>query len=560
MKRKLKRIFGVLAAAFMCLALPASVTACSPSEGEKIDPTKTQLYVGILDAGLGDEYMKDLKARFQEAYSGYKGEGDKVGVQVIIDKQKETFRGSTLINNIENNRQEVYFTEQIFYDQWLRRDKLVDITDVATGSLSEFGEDATIESKMFDADIDYLKRDGKYYGIPFYTSFMTISYDADLFDEKGLYFTDDGEFIGTKTGDDGMPVPDLSQKSLGQDGIEGTLDDGLPITYDQFFKLCDEMKSLNITPMHWAGDNGYLYLLLNSMYADYEGAEQYALNFSPTSGTIAHYIADRSDIGSTLDSVNTTTYELNANSEADRAIFRQAGRYYSVKFAETLVKNNYSGPLSFSPSESFLTAQETFLYSSRLANGSNKTPIGMFVDGTWWYNEASSIFADMADTYPDSAATDRRIGIMPYPKPTAEAAAKKENHLLMENETLVFINKAIDEKKLELAKAFIRFSTTDESMKRFTKITNLLRSYKYSLSEDEVKELPFFGQTYYEYAKSAEFIYPRANNLYYLENVKNNCVFNSGVADREYTNPSRSFKDNSSLTAEDYFFGLHAKV
>ncbi len=552
-----KRVACGVVAAGLVMGLTACGGGGSPgSDGgggtTKVDTNKTQLYVGILDAGMGDEYMKDLKERFEEVMKDYKGTGGKVGVQVIIDKQKDPFRGGNLINNVSGNRQDLYMTEQMFYDQWLRKGNLLaDITDVVQSDLGKFGESGvTIESKMYDADKEYFNRDGKYYGIPFYSGYTTISYDADLFDEQGLYFTDSGEFIGTKPGENGKPpVPDLSQKSAGQDGVKGTFDDGLPMTYDQFFKLCDEMVARNITPIHWAGGyQGYVTALANALYADYEGAAQYALNYSPTSGTVTHYVANPGALNGYAN-VPTTSHTLTAADENNGGIFRQAGRYYGLKFLETLVKKQYSGPLSFSPSESFLTAQETYLYSTRL----NK-PIGMFVDGSWWYNEASSIFADMADTYPNSSATDRRIGVMPYPKPTADSVGS--HSLIILNDTMVFINASIPDEKLELAKDFIRFATTDESMRRFTTITNQLRSYKYELTDEDKDKLTFFGKSYVEYLQSAEWIYPRANNDYYEEFLNRNTNFTTVVDGKTIGTPSQAFKDDASLTAEKYFAGL----
>lgn len=558
----MNKTFRKIAASALALLMTASsifcLTGCNNGglggNANQVDKTKTQLYVGILDAGLGDEWANKLKTRFEEAYADYQGVDGKVGVQVIIDKQKEPFRGTTLINNISNNRQDVYFTEQIFYDQWVAKDLMLDITDVAEGSLSAFGEDVTIEDKMYDADKEYLKRDGKYYALPFYSAYMAISYDVDLFDSYGLYFDDNGEFIGTTTGDNGMPVPDLSQKSAGQDGVKGNMDDGLPITYDQFFQLCEEMKSLNITPIHWAGGyQKYVSQYMQQLYVDYEGAEQFALNYTPNSGVITHYIADASSIGTSLEDVQTTTVTLDGSNE--NAIYRQAGRYYALKFCETLVKNNYSGALSFSPSESFLTAQETFLYSSRLAGSAGKTPVGMFIDGTWWYNEASSIFADMSDTYPNSGANDRRIGVMPAPKPAADANSK--NTLLIQNDTLVFVNKAIDANKIELAKDFIRFATTDVSMREFTMTTNMMRAYQYELTDEDLANLSYFGRSYYEYLKSANLVYPRANNAYYFENLNANFDLSATANGKSHTLPTQAFKDYADLTAEDYFFGLN---
>lgn len=558
MKKTWKKIItGALAVLMSMSAL--ALTGCDPEddidEVEKIDPNKTQLYVGILDGGMGDEWMKKLKTRFEAEYADYQGVDGKVGVQVIIDKQKEPFRGTTLINNITNNRQDVYFTEQIYYDQWVRKDLMLDVTDVVEGDLSIFGENVTIASKMDEADKEYLERDGKYYALPFYTSFMAISYDVDLFDSYGLYFDDDGEFIGTVTGENGVPVPDLSQKSAGQDGIKGTYDDGLPITYEQFFKLCDEMNKMNITPIHWSGEyQKYVTQYMQQLMADYEGSEQYALNFTPNSGTLTNYVIAESLTGNIGD-VKVKDYVLTDTSDEDGTIFRQAGRYYALKFCETLVKNNYSNALSFSPSESFLTAQESFLYSSYLSQGSSKKAIGMFIDGTWWYNEASQIFADMQDTYPNSGATERRIGIMPCPKVSEEDAGN--NSLLVTNDTLVFINKSIDSNKIDLAKDFIRFATTDVSLKEFTMTTNLLRTYNYALTDEELAELPYFGQSYYAYVQSAQLIYPRANNTYYMENVDVNLWFESTVNGNTYKTPTQAFKDDASLTAEQYFLGLH---
>lgn len=559
MKKSMKKVVASALALLMTASALLGLTGCNdvtnPGE-EAIDPTKTQLYVGILDGGMGEEWMRKLKARFEAEYADYPGVDGKVGVQIMIDKQKEQFRGTSLINNITNYRQDVYFTEQIYYDQWVRKGLMLDITDVVKGDLSKFGENVTVESKMCDADKEYLERDGKYYATPFYTGFMAISYDVDLFDRYGLYFDDNGEFIGTITGENGLPVPDLSQKSAGQDGVKGTYDDGLPITYAQFFELCDEMNRMNITPLHWAGGyQKYVTQYMQQLMADYEGAEQFALNFSPTSGVVKNYIENIDALTGNLDDVQTKEFTLNENSAQNGDIFRQAGRYYALKFCETLVKKNYSGTLSFSPSESFLTAQESFLYSSYLAGNAGKKAIGMFIDGTWWYNEAGPIFSDMEDSYPNSGATERRIGIMPCPKPTEESVGT--NNILVSNDTLVFINKAIDENKIDLAKDFIRFATTDVSLKEFTMTTNLLRSFNYSLTEEELATLPYFGRTYYAYVQSAELIYPRANNLYYMENVDVNLWFKAVVNGKSYTTPTQEFKDDAALTAEEYFKGLN---
>lgn len=101
--------------------------------------------------------------------------------------------------------------------------------------------------------------DGKthYYAIPHYSAYTGIIYDIDLFDEN-LYY-----FAKTPTGsalEELFVADNTVARSAGPDGVEGTDDDGLPATYDEFFKLCEYIKQGAATPLVWTGANYKDYL------------------------------------------------------------------------------------------------------------------------------------------------------------------------------------------------------------------------------------------------------------------------------------------------------------
>ena len=73
-------------------------------------------------------------------------------------------------------------------------------------------------------------KNGSYYALPHYEIYTGLVYDADLFTEKAFYFAKGGGW----TDED-------SEKSCGPDGIYNTYDDGLPSSYEEFYKMMDKM-------------------------------------------------------------------------------------------------------------------------------------------------------------------------------------------------------------------------------------------------------------------------------------------------------------------------------
>ena len=59
------------------------------SEDQKVDKSKTQLYVKYYNGGFGDEWLNQLCAEFEEMYADVHFEEGKTGVQIM----KEFNRG-----------------------------------------------------------------------------------------------------------------------------------------------------------------------------------------------------------------------------------------------------------------------------------------------------------------------------------------------------------------------------------------------------------------------------------------------------------------------------------
>ena len=270
----MKKIKLVLISAGSFALLTTSLTGCrGVKEGEdEYDPTKANIVVATLDKGIGTEWLVNAAREFEELYKdSTEFEDGKTGVKVSI-KGSDSLDGEYLqINNLNDD---IYFTEGIAYRELINKGKVLDITSTVNEKLTAYGENKSIMDKIEDSLTDYLTVNGKIYGVPFYDSFYGLVYDMDLWNERQLYISKTGQFV-SKSGD----------LSLGTDHVAGTLDDGLPATYEEFGKLITKMKNKNITP-YICSNNGIEYTAnyLYNIFADYEGLDNMRMNIT-LSGT-----------------------------------------------------------------------------------------------------------------------------------------------------------------------------------------------------------------------------------------------------------------------------------
>ena len=537
---------------------------------EKVDHARTQLYCVSYNGGFGSDWLDLAKARFEKENAEvcfepgvtYKGV-EKKGVQIMVSRDK-TNGGEKQLSLAGVSKSEVYFCEQIYLSHWLGAEVLMDITDIVEENLKEkYGEDASIESKFTEQQKQSLKVGGKYYAIPHNEGYMGIHYNVDLFEEYALYFSNAEDEVFVFDG------KDVSERRTGPSGIPGGYDAGLPITYSDFFLLCDEMASKNIIPLYWTGGHTqYNDGLMTCLAGNIEGAEQAALafNFSGTGKNIISVGADIPARGQVKPSNITHRPGVAVNNPGGYEVFRQAGRYYALEFYEKIFSDTkyYDAKNCFSAGISHIGAQENFLYAGR----SGKQQIGMLVEGTWWENEAKGIFQSMEKTYGASASrANRRFGFMPLPKPDADmvpagVTVSSGVTLLDSIKSYAFINahSTTSENKIKLAKKFLQFCYTYESLAEYTVEVGLPRALQYDLKEADFERIPHYGKTVWQARKNAEIVYPFSSNSVFLSSESNLSPNPGGPPGLWTTAMSNSpvLALHNGTTAEQYFRNMES--
>ena len=517
----MKKFISMLLAMVLVLSTMFTMVACNGNDGNdgtgdggsgdeyvpdksdrEPDLTKTQLIVSNYNGGYGEDWLYVLRDRFEAAYANTSFEEGKMGVELVIHSDKNGYSSTDLYNKMSITTDEIFFSEYIYYMDYVSAGYVLDITDIVT-AVNTDGK--TIQSKI-DADYNrFIETDGKYYALPHYASFAGIAYDIDLFDAKKLYFAKNGApsesgYTGT------LAYTNLAgERSAGPDGTYGTDDDGLPATYDEFFALCGYMQTRGITPIAWNGQYNTTYIkqFLACLTADYEGAEQTLLNFTfdgtaTNLGTISggQFVEDATDTVITLEN----GYE----------IYRTAGRYYALSFLEQILDGSYYADCGFDGGASHSSTQTEFLRSSQKGE-----PIAMLIEGVWWENEAKDTFTMMESRYGEEySRANRRLGFMAFPKATADKVGEGVT-LLDANYSMAFINSKIPESKIYAAKTFLQFCYTDESLQEFTKVTGLPKALNYDMPEG-VEFKSVYAEQVWNLYRNADVVYPVASNKIFL--------------------------------------------
>lgn len=501
-----------------------------------VNTNATLLTVATFDGGVGHAWLEDAARRFEKAYAEHSFEEGKKGIVIDVAYDKDNYSGTQLSEKTLNK--DVYFTEGVEYYTFVQDGKVADITDVVTGSMAQFGETGTIAAKLDKSTRDYLTAgDGRYYMLPFYDGFYGFIYDVDLFEEQGYYFGDDGDTV--KRAKNETQEAFDARKSNGPDGVDGTYDDGLPATYEQFIELCD-IISVNCIPFCYSGNyNDYVDKAFRSFIADYEG-EAFKLNYTLEGKDVELVNVDAEG--------NVTPFTMDINPGNAYNLKKQAGCYYALKMQETLFGSaKYIGG-SYNAFD-FTEAQSNFIMS-KYTNGKR---YAMLVEGIWWENEATDIFEEL-EIRGDSKES-RRFGLLPIPKQSAERAGNQTMYAA--NSSFCFINKNCTQ--MAAAKEFLRFVHTDAEMSKFSSKTSIPRSLHYEVSAEDRAKATHFGKTLIDMRASATVVYPYSAQSIVLKNpasfTDSMWYLTSRINNTNINKPFSTFQDTNT-TAEQYFQGL----
>jgi len=518
-------MFKKTVALLTCAVMAFGLSGCfRRDEVEDYDPTKTYLYIGNYDGGLGDEWLSSLADEYMKKHTD---------VIIKINNHKDNYADATLLERMDDYGNDMYFVNAVTYSNYVGRGKMLDITDVVTENLD--GESESIEDKMNPTLREYYKTDdNKYYAVPFFDSIFGTVYDVDLFEQEGLYFNENGNLMC----DDGSS----DVKSAGPNGISGDYDDGLPATFSQWKELMYVMqKGLSIVPYIWTGEYTYYrYRYLTSIWADYEGKDNFDLNM-----TFDGSYTFPGDVEATPISVNNA-YLLQ----------KQPGKKYALDYAEYIIRNGLYATTSFDSTNTHMMAQRSYLLSAEA-----DTRYAMIIEGGCWENEAKDFFDTMAaDNGEQYAYGTRKFAFMPTPKADDGSSAPGTTLISSTGNSVAFItsNTAVP----ELAKDFLRFVHTDHALRTFTRMTGAIRPYDYDLTEAETSEMTHYAKNMWDIYHSDD------TDISYITLYYNDCFiqeasflgsnwwWKSTVNNKEYLDALYEFWQESSLNAENYFNGL----
>ena len=534
----------------------AGLAGCQvENPNNKIDADKVQLYVGNYNGGVGDKWLDGVIERFEAKYANYELNG-KTGVQVVLDSDKDC-GGKTLAGTIGGDPNEVYFTQQVNYEEFVSQGLIRDITNLVNAQNPDDGN-KTIASKYYDTDKDVLSIDGKYYAIPHYEAYVGLTYDAYMFASEKLYFADTIAQDGTRE----FIVNANTKKSCGPDGIYNTYDDGLPSSYEEFYKMLDKAKTKGYAMAFSGEQTHYSQMLPTALYANYTGVDGVNVNLNFNSnGNEVEVI--KSFSGNTPIVTKEVISEQNGN---QHLINNQAGIYYGLELAAKVFGDSSAYyPDSASGSFSFISAQEAFLESGLTGN----KRIAMLIEGSYWYNEATSYGTvdRIADDYA-LFATQKDPRFMPLPQQYSGTVTEGNggSPVLVDSfGAYAFINATTKAEKVDLAEKFLAFCYTDVELINFTKSTNgTIRGVQYDYSSVK-DELSGFGKSVFEMRSAAKagnsFVRESSNNARY---VKHRGAFTLDTAYTWLSSPNcgKGYTHlwtavyQGKMSAQDYFKGM----
>ena len=492
-----------------------------------IDPTKTQLYVGVYDGDLGTQWIfEEVAAKYVELNPD---------IQIIPIKEKDLYGDTFLLENMKSENTDIYLLNGNTYSNYIARGLISDITTEVTTPLDEYENTGkSIEDKMSTALQKHYEVDGKYYAVPFFDSVFGTVYDADLFENEGFYFNTDGDLLCDSSN---------STLSAGPNGVTGDYDDGLPATYSEWKELVDTIYDTGYTPYIWTGQY-YLYRqrFITSVWADYEGKTNFDLNMSLN--------------GSYTFAGESTPTQITVENGYLLKEKGQKGQEYALQMAEYIIRKGYYTSDSFDSYNTHTLAQETFLYSTR------KKPIAMIFEGGWWENGARGVFETMVEDFgQEYAYGTRNFGFMPAPKADDGSSDPGTTLISSTGNSFICINKNSD--VLEIAKDFLRFLHTDESLRTFTRVTGAVRPYDYELTKEDRAAMTNFGRTMFD-------IYHDPNTQISYTNLYEDEVFLKEPDFFSYANwswgatldgipttdPMYEFTQSKTLTVQQYLAGM----
>ena len=560
----------------LCLVLCFSAVACGGTTEDGPDGNQVVIEFFITDGGVGSDWLAQANTRFMDANVATQY-GEKTGVYCRINK------GQPSLNNMSSDGYHVYFMDRtnpvagmaktgnlLNIDAWVNEEYEATTADDerdanGNGLLS-------IREKMYEEYAKFPQADnGDYYGIPYMEVYGGLTYDRKLFNDNNLYFAQKGtgskfncQLYGTNYEFYQSKNPN-SKKTPGPDGVEGTVDDGLPSCVLELVTLWEKMRTLSIEPVQLSGKYlNYADFFLDGVWTALQG-EQRAYTTYSLNGEVEVVVGyENEPIFGQIDYIKKPkTAVVNITEESGYYTSWSVEKYYALALLEIIEKQGYFTTKNKSQTYSHIDCQQDFIYSGY---GENKK-IGMLIEASYWYNESKirNNFNYFNALYPE-AGGDRDIQWMSLPvnlynqitgeEGTAtnmgvtETVKGERPTLIDTSRSAIVFNSKVEQQPEVLAalKDWVLFFNSDEELSYFTIESGLARPLNYQVKEAHREGWNQFHDSLWELRKDCYVLRFEGNNATFYGNTT---FFARGFTDG-------AFSCHSHLSAmECYRSGAH---
>lgn len=480
MMKKSKKLLAFV----LSMAMVAPMAACwgTPAE-ESVPDDRVEIKISLYSGGYGTLWMDNLIARLnnsQETYWYTRNPDNKAAAAEITEK---------ILGGIVEA--DMFFTTPADVERLVVGGYLEDLTEVY--DYKHDGESLTIREKTIEYENyeKYLSDENGIYVMPNQYSVSGLVYDHDLFEMMGWLRTDSSTASGL---------------TKGADGKEGTYDDGLPETYEQFKALVDQIAVEQVTPFIFGDKIGFaqMQFAIDAVWAQYDGYENYLTSMT-YNGT---YTSPSTGKQTTI--TPETGYKVYSEN-------LQEGRWKAVQYLNEMCMNTsymYNDQQGLSHTD----AQAVYITS----HGTQK-PIAMLFDGGWWENEAKRAFAeDAKNTSEDYAYGKRDFRLMPAPAFEGQSAESNGKHYFSGGAGgSSFAVKQSDPVKREGIIEFFKAYASDWNIENYIQSSGCLLPFKYSISDELKQSVSPFAQNMIEILNDESSVF--FSNYW----MKKNCALNT---------------------------------
>lgn len=510
----MKKLGKVISLALAGIGCVSSLAACGKQKGG-VPEGRTEIKISLLSGGYGNDWLFNLIDRANQAQDTY-------WFTKIGDNK---YTGEEIAMRIQGGivEADIYFVNS-FVDSLIGNGYCEDLTSVYE-SKSVSTDEKTIKDRAINYELyqERAGKDGKIYALPYISSMSGIIYDHDLFTTMGWLATDSGTANGL---------------TKGADGVEGTYDDGLPVTYSEFLALIDTIKGAQMIPFVRADDLGWSQYraTLEPLWASYEGVESYEAGFT-YNGT---YTSPKTGVKTEI--TKETGYKLYTENLMEGR--EQAMKFFNEVYLKDDLANFYSetGLKNTDAQAYFITSHAT------------QNQIAMLLDGEWWENEARRIFAEDAKVNGEEYAYGKRdFRFMPLPAMDGQAEESNGKHYFKsEADGTVFVYKQTDEGKRNAIFDFLRMYASEENCLNYTKCNGAIMPYEYTINDEVKGTLSKFSQHLLEVRND-----PSSVMISYKELEENSPFVNPPerwedikVGTKTYATPLALFRETNTTVAD----------